>query len=244
VRPTLVLFDIDGTLLSAGGASARALEAALVETFGTAGDATTIFDYSGKTDPQIVRELLRGAGVPDAVIEERRGLALERYLARLRGSLRPRDVTAKPGVLALLERLASRPGVTLGLLTGNLEPGARLKLAPLDANRFFAFGAFGSDHEDRYRLLPVALERARAATGVAFEGSGSVIVGDSIHDVLCGRAFGVRAVAVATGKTTPERLREAGPDALLADFSDTARSLEAILGKDAAPAVRTPRAAT
>ena len=83
---------------------------------------------------------------------------------------------------------------------------ARLKLAPLDANRFFAFGAFGSDHEDRYRLPAIALERARETVGIAFVGPEVVIVGDSIHDVLCGRELGVRAVAVATGRTSAERL--------------------------------------
>jgi phosphoglycolate phosphatase len=225
----LVLFDIDGTLLSASGVSARALEAALEETFGTAGPARG-YDYSGKTDPQIVRELMRGAGFDDPVIDARRPLALERYRACLAEWIRPEHVRAKPGVLPLLEALGREPGVTLGLLTGNLEPCARLKLEPIGANRFFAFGAFGSDDEDRYRLAPVALARAREATGIAFEGREAVIVGDSVHDVLCGRGVGVRAVAVATGKTAASTLAEAGPDALLPDFSDTAAGLRAILG--------------
>ncbi len=102
--------------------------------------------------------------------------------------------------------------------------------APLEANRFFAFGAFGSDHEDRYRLPAIALERARETLGISFAGPEVVIVGDSIHDVLCGRDLGVRAVAVATGRTPPERLAEAGPHALLPDFSDTRARLAAILG--------------
>jgi phosphoglycolate phosphatase len=133
-------------------------------------------------------------------------------------------------VAPLLDALAGRPEVTLALLTGNLEPTARLKLAPVDANRYFPFGAFGSDHEDRYQLPRVAQERARDAVGVLFEGRDIVIVGDSVHDVLCGRELGVRAVAVATGRTSPGRLAEAGPDALLPDFSDTAATVSAILG--------------
>jgi len=225
----LVLFDIDGTLLSAGGVSARALEAALVETFGTAGPSSG-YDYSGKTDPQIVRELMREAGFDDRAIEERRPLALERYRGRLAEWLGAEDVRQKPGVLELLAALEHEPGVELGLLTGNLEPCARLKLEPIGANRFFAFGAFGSDDEDRYRLVPVALARAREATGIAFEGREAVIVGDSVHDVLCGRGVGVRAVAVATGKTAAAALAGAGPDALVSDFSDTASGLRAILG--------------
>jgi phosphoglycolate phosphatase-like HAD superfamily hydrolase len=228
MRRRLVLFDIDGTLLSAGGASRRAFEVALREVFGTVGSVTD-YDYSGKTDPQIVRELMRGAGFADAEIQRRRPLALETYRERLASTIRPEDVREKPGVRALLEALAGEARVTLGLLTGNLESTARLKLAPLDANRFFAFGAFGSDHEDRYRLPAVALERARETVGVALTGPDLVIVGDSIHDVLCGRALGVRAVAVATGKTSPERLADAAPDVLLPDFSDTRSSVAAIL---------------
>jgi phosphoglycolate phosphatase-like HAD superfamily hydrolase len=224
-----VLFDIDGTLLSAGGVSVRALEAALVETYGTAG-ASRGYDYSGKTDPQIVRELMRGAGFDDATIEERRPVALERYRSRLGEWIRPEDVRAKPGTLPLLRALAREPGVSLGLLTGNLEPCARLKLEPIGANPFFAFGAYGSDDEDRYHLPALALLRALDATGIPFEGEDAVIVGDSVHDVLCGRGVGVRAVAVATGKTTMEALAQAGPDALVPDFTDTDAGLRAILG--------------
>jgi phosphoglycolate phosphatase-like HAD superfamily hydrolase len=229
VRSRLVLFDIDGTLVSAGGVSARALIAALEETFGTAG-AIKGYDYSGKTDPQIVRELMRGAGIDDAAVDARLSQALARYRARLTEWLRPGDVRPKPGIGALLEALRIEPSVSLGLLTGNLEPCARLKLEPVGANRFFPFGAFGSDHEDRYQLPEVALARALAATGIAFRGPDTVIVGDSVHDVLCGRAIGVRAVAVATGKTPPERLATAGADVVLPDFEDTEAGVRAILG--------------
>lgn len=231
MSPRLVLFDIDGTLLSAGRISARVFGEALLEAFGTTGAAAS-FDYSGKTDPQIVRELMKGAGFSDHEIEARRPGALEDYRKRLAASIRPGDVAPKPGVAPLLDALERTPEVTLALLTGNLEPTARLKLAPVDANRYFTFGAFGSDHEDRYQLPRVAQERARDAVGVAFEGRDIVIVGDSIHDVLCGRELGVRAVAVATGRTSAERLAEAGPDALLTDFSDTAAAVSAILGDD------------
>ncbi len=120
--------------------------------------------------------------------------------------------------------------MTLGLLTGNLEPGARLKLAPPDYNRYFPFGAFGSDSADRYELPKVAVDRALAHTGRRFAGKSIVIVGDSVHDVACGRTLGVRAVGVATGITSLERLGAEKPDAMLADFADTERALEAILG--------------
>jgi phosphoglycolate phosphatase len=227
-----VLFDIDGTLLSAGGVSSRALEDALQETFGAVGPVAG-YDYSGKTDPQIVRELMRGAGFLDEEIVALRSTALERYRSRLLELLRPEDVVAKPGVGPLLEALAATRGVTLGLLTGNLEPCARAKLAPLRANRHFPFGAFGSDHEDRYRLPALAVARARDLTGLEFAGKRVVVVGDSIHDVLCGRGLGVRAVAVATGRTPQERLAAESPDALLDDFSQTEVALRAILGEPA-----------
>ncbi len=224
----LVLFDIDGTLLSASGVSGRALRAALRDTFGTEGHDA--YDYSGKTDPQIVRELMRSAGLPEAQVEAKRAGALERYRAELEASLRPEHVRPKPGVHALLDALAGDERVVLGLLTGNLEPCARLKLEPLGLNHHFAFGAFGSDHEDRVRLPPVAVARARAHTGVAFGGKSIVVVGDAIADVLCGRSLGVRAVAVATGRTSLQDLAAAGPDALLPDLADTRTALAAILG--------------
>ncbi len=227
----LVLFDIDGTLLSAGGVSARAFETALREVFGTVGEADS-YDYSGKTDKQIVRDLMRGAGFGDVEIDARLARLIDRYQVLLHERLRPEHVQAKPGVAALLAALATDPRVTLGLLTGNIEPNARLKLSPLDANRYFPFGAFGSDHEERSRLPEVAVARAFEATGTTFAGSQIVIVGDSIHDVLCGRHFGVRAVAVATGRTTQEALRAVEPHALLPSFADREAAVRAILGEE------------
>jgi phosphoglycolate phosphatase len=228
VTPRLVLFDVDGTLLSAGGVSSRALADALRETFGEAGPLDG-YDYSGKTDPQIVRELMRGAGFTDPEIEMRRPAALERYRLRLQEILRPEDVVAMPGVGPLLEALAAERGVTLGLLTGNLEPCARVKLQPIGANRYFPFGAFGSDHEDRYQLPALAVARALALRGHRFVGKQIVIVGDSVHDVLCGRGLGVRAVAVATGRTPAPRLAAESPDALIPSFSPPEAGLRAIL---------------
>lgn len=225
----LVLFDIDGTLLSAAGASAAALREALLAHFGSTGPLED-YDYSGKTDPQIVRELMRGAGFEDAVIDERMGEVLALYLRLIAERLRPEHVRPKPGVVDLVLALARDPRVTLGLLTGNLEPGARLKVEPLGLNHHFPFGAFGSDHEDRYRLPPVAVERARAHTGNVFAGKRVVIVGDSIHDVRCGRSLGVRAVAVATGMTSVDTLLAEEPDALLADCADLEEGLRAVLG--------------
>jgi phosphoglycolate phosphatase-like HAD superfamily hydrolase len=229
----LVLFDIDGTLLSAGRAARdsilRALEAAYGWKYAAEHEDRGRFDFSGKTDPQIVREL-----VIEEVGRERFEAdlprALDLYLEELGRQLTPGTVVPKPGISQLLARLAGEPRVSLGLLTGNLERGARMKLAPLGYNEYFPFGAFGSDSADRYELPPIAVARGQMHTRRRFEGKSVVVVGDSVHDVACGRSIGVRAVAVATGITSREKLAMEGPDAMLDDFSDTVRSLEAILG--------------
>jgi phosphoglycolate phosphatase-like HAD superfamily hydrolase len=231
----LVLFDIDGTLISAGRIARdsilRALESAYPWKAGEHHQDRGRYDFSGKTDPQIVRDLvLEQVGADRCESDLPR--ALELYLEELERQLRPDpgSVVPKPGIPALLARLAAEPHLTLALLTGNLERGARLKLEPPDFNRYFPFGAFGSDSADRYELPRVAVDRARRHTGRSFAGKSIVIVGDSVHDVACGRSLGVRAVAVATGITSPERLEAERPDALMTDFGDTERALEAILG--------------
>ena len=223
----LVLFDIDGTLLSAGRAARESVLAALESAFSWTG-AGTSHDFSGKTDPQIVRELIADS-VPRDRFEAALEGALELYLAELASRLKPDAVVPKPGIPELLARLAAEPSVTLGLLTGNLERGARMKLEPPGFNRYFPFGAFGSDSPDRYRLPPIAVERARIFCGRSFSGKQVVIVGDSVHDVACGRSIGVRSVAVATGPTPAAKLEAERPDVLLASFSDVDAGLEAIL---------------
>ncbi len=228
----LVLFDIDGTLLSAGrvarDAILRALEAAFGWKYSPDHQDRGRFDFSGKTDPQIVRELVIDE-VGGERLEADLPRALDLYLAELERQLEPGTVVPKPGITQLLARLSAEPRATLGLLTGNLERGARLKLAPPGFNGYFPFGAFGSDSADRYALPPVAVARALERTGRRYEGKSVVIVGDSIHDVACGRSIGVRAVAVATGLTSPERLAAERPDALFDDFTDTERAVRAIL---------------
>ncbi|HEY1434408.1 MAG TPA: HAD family hydrolase, partial [Thermoanaerobaculia bacterium] len=213
----LVLFDIDGTLLSAGRVARDAILRSLKTSYGWSSteehEDRGKFDFSGKTDPQIVRELVMEDVGRDR-FEAGLDRALEIYLAELERQLSPGTVVPKPGIVELLERLAAEPRVTLGLLTGNLERGARLKLGPPGFNRYFPFGAFGSDSADRYQLPPVAVERALAHTGRRYMGKSVVIVGDSIHDVACGRSLGVRAVAVATGITSTATLAAERPDAL------------------------------
>ena len=227
----LVLFDIDGTILSAGRAARESVLAALDRVYGSAygaPDSACRHDFSGKTDPQIVRELVREA-VGDERCEAQLSAALAAYLDELERRLTPEAVVPKPGIPELLARLAREPRVTLALLTGNLERGARMKLEPPGFNAYFPFGAFGSDSADRYELPAIAVERAADRTGRRFEGKSVVIVGDSVHDVACGRALGVRSVAVATGPTKRERLEAERPDALFDSFADVERAIEAIV---------------
>lgn len=211
----LILFDIDGTLLSAGGAPRRAFRRALKEFFGTEGAAARD-RFAGKTDPQILHDLMRAAGFDEAHVDERADDFFAFYLTRLEAELASETRhRLYPGVAGLIPALAADSRVTLGLVTGNVEPGARIKLEHFGLWERFELGAYGSDHRDRNRLVPIAVERAAAVTGRHFAGSEVVVVGDTPADVACARAAGARAVAVATGVHSAAELAAHGPDALL-----------------------------
>lgn len=215
----LILFDVDGTLISTQGRAGRALAAAITEVFGVSAPMDR-YRLSGKTDPQIVFELMELCGWPRARVAPDLGRVLEAYLSRLDAALPPEHVTVLPGVCEVLEALAARTDVRVGLLTGNVRPGAALKVERAGLSRHFEVGAFGSDEEDRNLLVPVARARAAARWGEPFEGLRTVVVGDAEADVRCARAGGARAVAVATGGTSPELLAALRPDALLPTLAD------------------------
>jgi phosphoglycolate phosphatase-like HAD superfamily hydrolase len=228
----LVLFDIDGTLLIARGAPRRAFERAMVEVYGTAGPVAT-HRFDGKTDPQIARELLVLAGVADAAIDAGLPDLWQRYTRQLRIELDApgHRTVVLPGVHELLHALDALDGrVVLGLLTGNIEAGAAMKLDPARIRTRFRVGAFGSDCERRDGLPQVAVDRARALTGRTFRAREIVVIGDTPHDVTCGRALDVHTVAVATGRHDVAVLRDAGAHAVFGDLSDTAAVMEAVLG--------------
>jgi phosphoglycolate phosphatase-like HAD superfamily hydrolase len=224
----LVLFDIDGTLLSGGRAARTVFAGALTEVFGTCGDVET-FAFEGKLDPMIVRELLLAAGVPEETVLRRRADALALYLDRLEAALAAERPVLKPGALAVVDGVARSGGAVPALLTGNVERGARIKLAAVGLWERFAFGAFGDEAPRREELGPVALRKARQL-GHAFSGADCVVVGDAPQDVACALAIGARIVAVATGKTPAATLESAGAHVVLPDLADTSRALEAILG--------------
>jgi phosphoglycolate phosphatase len=227
----LVLFDIDGTLLSARSAPRNAFTRAMVEVYGTTGPIAT-HRFDGKTDPQIARELLTLTGLPDRAIDDGLDTLWSSYIRELRHELAApsHDTLVYPGIrelLAALER--STEEVVLGLLTGNIAAGAALKLESASIRTPFRVGAFGSDCERRDGLPPVAVQRAYAEVGIMFRRRDIVIIGDTPSDVTCGQALGVRAIGVATGNHAAADLAGAGADTVFEDLADTAAVLDAIL---------------
>ena len=221
----LLLFDIDGTLLSAGGAGGRAFLDALREVFGTAGAVDGV-SFAGKTDPQIARELLGGGGWATDAVDERLPELWPVYLRHLERRICAVDVQPLPGVPGLLDALeAVGEPTVLGLLTGSVAAGARIKLkaAGLRFERF-RVGAFGSDHGDRPELPAVAVERAERTTGHRFRGKEVVVIGDTPYDIRCGERLGVRTIAVATGSYGRDELAACGPDHLF----DTLEEMDAV----------------
>jgi len=223
----LVLFDIDGTLLSTGGAGRRAIKEALVEVYGTCGSADN-FPFGGKTDPQIVRELLLEEGVSEDVVERNLDLFFARYLQRLRQQLSRSQLRLYPGVKELLSTLAETEGMFLGLLTGNIKEGAWIKLRAFQLGKFFRMGVYGDDSPDRYKLPRIAVERASKQFKKGFQGRDVVIIGDTLHDIRCAGSIGARTIAVATGWTPLTQLRKHKPDFLFPDFGDYQEVVKAI----------------
>ena len=229
-RIRLVLFDIDGTILLTVGAGRRAVHRALVDVFG--GTGPTDHAFGGKTDPQIIRELMRLEGHGDDHIDANMARVFDLYVAYLDEELRDgrAGVRVMPGVRELLDALALKEDVVLGLLTGNLAAGARAKLlaAGIDPTRF-RVGAYGSDHERRGELPAVAQRRAREELRVDIDGRDVVVIGDTPADIECGRAIGARAIGVATGGFSVDELRRHHPAAVFADLSATRDVVNAIL---------------
>jgi phosphoglycolate phosphatase-like HAD superfamily hydrolase len=222
----LLLFDIDGTLLTTHGLGREAVEAALLASQGRPIPAGRV-SFSGKTDPQIFRELLC-AEVAAEALDAAMAAAMAAYQDEVRRRIGAARVVMLPGVRRLLDGLATTEA-TLGLLTGNLRPMAYLKLGRLGLDGFFPFGAFGCDHEDRNALPEVAAARAEARTGRRFAGRDVVVIGDTPRDVACGRAAGAFTVAVATGQYRRDALAAHAPDLLLDSLEDTDRLLAALL---------------
>jgi phosphoglycolate phosphatase len=216
----LFLFDVDGTLISAGGAGRVALGRALAEVYGTVG-AIDRYDFRGKTDPRIVLDLLGAEGWGEADIHARLTACFAAYLRELETLIADgRQVRVMPGVAQLVAALSARADAVVGLLTGNIEPGARVKLRSTGLWPHFRIGAFGSDDHDRRRLPAVARARARAVVGADVPFERVTIIGETPLDVDCARGCGAVAVAVATGQYPRGELAACTPDLLFGDFSN------------------------
>lgn len=211
---TVILFDIDGTLLTAQGAGRRAMEAGFSEVTGR---PLASFRFAGMTDPAIAREALQQAGLPpdDARIAE----VIAAYLERLPAQLQAQPPRVLPGVPALLEALRDRPGVAVGVGTGNVEAGARAKLRAVGLDATFAFGGFGSDDEQRARLLRVGAQRGMAHLGIEGPIGRVLVVGDTPRDVAAAEAIGADCLAVATSHYDEVALRATGPSAVVSDLT-------------------------
>ncbi len=222
----LVLFDFDGTLLTTHGRAVQAMLAAYGHVYGR--DAAAL-DYrmDGKTELQITHELMALAGLTRAEVAARLPDFWRRYAEELERHVSSGTTTVHPGVPQVVRALAADPDCVLGLLTGNCEAAARKKLrcAGLDG---FVVGAYGEHHERREELPAVAAERAERLTGRRFRGKEIVILGDTPNDIACGRALGVKAIAVATGRFSPQELARHAPDAVFPTFADVPAVLRAI----------------
>jgi phosphoglycolate phosphatase-like HAD superfamily hydrolase len=225
----LVLFDVDGTLITSRGAGRRAMRTAFERVFGTAGGIDE-YDLRGRTDTRIVHDVMGALGWAPERVKERLDDFFEAYAAGLVSEIGDgRSVVTLPGVVALVERLARSSDALVGLVTGNIEEGARIKLVPTGLWPRFRVGAYGSDHIDRRRLPSLAARRAHALVGHPFAPADVVVIGDTPHDVDCARAFGAVAVAVATGQFTRDELLAERPDHLFDDLGDADEVLRVIL---------------
>jgi phosphoglycolate phosphatase-like HAD superfamily hydrolase len=231
-RPKLFLFDIDGTLLLTARAGEHALRLGLKERFGVDDDLSAI-SFAGSTDGAIARQMFAAHGIP--VTPENIADLLDGYVHHLARELPRRDGRVLPGIVELLEALKARSDCVLGLLTGNIERGAQLKLSHYGVWDYFEFGAYADDHVDRNKLGPVAHSRAVQKKGLGFAVEDIFVLGDTPRDIDCARAAGFRAVAIATGSYAREELAEHGPDWLFDDLSDTRGVLEALLGDGPVP---------
>ena len=227
--PKLLLFDIDGTLVSCGGAGKRAMLAAADDVLKKP-LRHDFLRFAGMTDRWILQDLLRENGFPESeevILIDR---ILEKYTAHLRMELsRNGSVAVLPGVAELLAKTREN-GFYCGLVTGNIRSGAAQKLGAVRLFEHFQFGAFGDDAIQRNLLPPLAVERAKAHTRMQFDNRDIWVIGDTPRDIECGKINGFRTLAVATGGADFDTLKAHQPDALLADFSDVSACL-AVFGE-------------
>jgi phosphoglycolate phosphatase len=227
-----ILFDIDGTLIDSGGAGTRSLDLAFEEIFAVP-DAFRNISMAGKTDMQILKEGLKLHRI-DRRIDSLNGAGpafFKTYIIHLRNTIDKKKGQIKPGVEKALEVLKSDNGCTLGLLTGNIEEGAMVKLRAFGLDSYFQTGAFGDDSEDRNELLPVAVDKLYKRTSLKVGFRDCIVIGDTPSDIECSKPYGALAVAVATGPYASGILADAGADVVFEDLSDTDRFISVLNGE-------------
>jgi phosphoglycolate phosphatase len=217
MQKRLVLFDIDGTIVNTGGAGVMSLRNMVHQRFDAADDLHDI-EIAGKTDRAIIRDILRKYGTDPS--EQNISEFAKNYVADLRNELQRCRGRVLPGINRLLNHLQSQSHIVLALLTGNLKRGAQLKLEHYGLWHFFEVGAFADDHHDRNELGAFARRRAREKHGHDFDSADIDVIGDTGHDISCGKALGARTIAVATGSWSRARLEACAPDFLFDDFSE------------------------
>jgi phosphoglycolate phosphatase len=222
----LVLFDIDGTLMSAGGAGTRSMNLAFHALFGVR-DAFQDIPMAGRTDPQIMKEGLKFHGLPymDGNVEKMK----EMYLRFLEHEINNPQRRLKPGIKEALSLLHDID-MGIGLLTGNLEKGAEIKLNAFGLNDYFLDGAFGSDDEDRDKLLPIAIEKF-AQRGYGFTPRDCIVIGDTPRDVQCAKIHGTYCIAVATGPYSKESLLNTDADIVLDSLAETGEYMSFVMSR-------------
>jgi phosphoglycolate phosphatase len=228
MRPTVLLWDIDGTLISTAGVGRQAIVRTFQQRFGR-GDVVS-FPFDGMTDPIILRQGMEALGLSEAEAQREIPATLAAYLLVLEDLCTSADgFSIHAGIEAALDACRGRAGLAVGLGTGNVEIGARLKLERVGLNQHFAFGGYGSDHGDRAQLLAVGAQRGAARLGLDRAACRVVVIGDTPKDIAAARAIGAECIAVATGSFTVEALRAQGATHAFADLADPAAKL-ALLG--------------
>lgn len=227
----LVLFDIDETMISSDGAGGRAIRRMLHHRHGIE-DHFTRISMSGKTDPQILHEIMESAGHHETAVQAALEEMIEHYLVLLKEEI-PKSAyyIMHEGVMDLLDHLQKDDRIYLALLTGNVERGARMKLEQFGLNKYFPFGAFGSDHRSRLELPAVAQARAIEHYKVHFEPREIVVIGDAVGDIMCAKGFGAISIAVNTGRTSWAELEAQKPHYLFKSLRDTTAVMQAILAE-------------
>lgn len=219
----LILFDIDGTLIHTGGAGTRSMNLAFNSLLGIR-DAFKGISMAGKTDPQIMNEGLRVYNIKNenGILEK----LIDKYIKFLKVEIENPFRQIKPGIMEILDML-KRNNMSIGLLTGNLERGARIKLGSFGISGYFLDGAFGSDHVDRDKLLPIAVEKF-SKRGFHFSYADCVVIGDTPRDVRCAKIHGARCIAVATGPYSKQDLFDTDADMVFDSLADSGRCMEFI----------------